>query len=95
MVSQGPIWGDADREGIILCEKYKFNLVILSAGFIDSTIEQDKEIQRLQRNKVQSQRNFLIHLFYQIMMQISNLALDNTIVTQKTTYMGEESVPKE
>lgn len=58
MGNQGPVWGDAKREGIILCEKYGFNLLILKAGFIDSAIEGDREIQRLQRDKDQYARAY-------------------------------------
>ncbi len=42
-----PIWGDAKREGVILCEKYKFNLRILQAGLIEGNVLGDADLTML------------------------------------------------
>lgn len=45
--NEAPLWGHPSREGVILCEKYRFKLRILKAGPIDSEIEGDEELKRL------------------------------------------------
>jgi hypothetical protein len=51
-----PIWGDAKREGVILCEKYKFNLRILQAGLIEGKVLGDEEITMLKGVKKHLQK---------------------------------------
>lgn len=42
--TKAPVWGDAGREGIILCDKYKFNLRVLQAGLIEGNILGDEQL---------------------------------------------------
>lgn len=46
-----PYWGSADREGVILCELYKFKIRVLSAGFLESIISNDKKYTTYSDNK--------------------------------------------
>jgi hypothetical protein len=44
MGTKAPVWGDAGREGVILCDKYKFNLRVLQAGLIEGNILGDEQL---------------------------------------------------
>ncbi len=48
-----PYWGGADREGLILCEKYQFNLRIISAGCMETLVENDKEYQKYTKGRAE------------------------------------------
>jgi len=51
MGMQGPIWGDAQREGVILADKYKFNLRVVQAGFIEGNVVGDEDLKTLKNLK--------------------------------------------
>ena len=95
MVSQGPIWGDANREGVILCEKYRFNLEILKAGFIDSKITQDQEIQSIQRVRDEILEKFadspLLQKYDEDIQTLCRAHYNNPA----NYYTDEEIVPKD
>ncbi len=44
-------WGSAEREGIILCHALQFNLRVVSAGYLESEISNDKEYTELSEKK--------------------------------------------
>jgi hypothetical protein len=46
-----PIWGHPSREGVILCDKYKFKLRVLKAGLIDGAVEGDERLNQIRRNR--------------------------------------------
>jgi len=50
-VPTAPIWGDPQREGAILSEKYDFELRVISAGFNETYINEDGQYQELKQKK--------------------------------------------
>lgn len=57
-ISVGSYWGDAAREGVILCRAFKFNLKIIGAGCLESSIESDAVYQKLSGHKTEDQGTF-------------------------------------
>ncbi len=56
--SRDPLWGDASREGVILCKKYGFNLRVLGAGLLVGAIKGDKKLKDLKENHHKRLRDF-------------------------------------
>jgi hypothetical protein len=46
-----PLWGDPNREGVILCDRYKFNIRVLKAGIIGGMVEADEKLKRIIGNR--------------------------------------------
>jgi hypothetical protein len=84
-----PIWGDPSREGVILCEKYKFNLRILKAGVMEGNIEGDIDLQIYKNLRDQTADQKLLQTYENdVQARYRQLYAD-----LKNYYSDEENIP--
>lgn len=94
-----PHWGVEDREGTILCDKYKFNLRVLSVGLLDDEFKSDKTLENYQnvREQFENEGNQALVEHYDDLIQqrLKPLSQDESqYYTDETIYPPDAPYPK-